>query len=104
LHGPVAVDGQKWPKIIADTPTSCKPESVSLPTRLDAPNSTAGNCDKSTPSVQQALLEFGMNQGNRAAIEHDAAQDSGRCEMALAFGARGAFDQGFLEGHRGGMP
>jgi hypothetical protein len=45
-----------------------------------------------------------IEKPNRADIERDAAQDSGRCEMALAVGAQGAFDQGFLEGHRGGMP
>jgi hypothetical protein len=54
--------------------------------------------------VNLAACRQRMEKPNRAAIEHDAAQDSGRCEMALAFGARGAFDQGFLEGHRGGMP
>jgi len=51
LH--VAVDGEKLPKIIADTPTARKPESVSFPALLDAPDSTtAGCCDKSMSSVQ----------------------------------------------------
>jgi len=43
LHGPVAVDGEKVPKIIADTPTARKSEFISLRLMADAPDSTSAD-------------------------------------------------------------
>jgi hypothetical protein len=89
LHGPVAVDGQEWPKIIADTAATRKDEAVSFPTWLDAPDPTAaGSCDKPAPSVQRTLLESATNRATQADGEVATARGSGNSEMPLAITRR----------------